>query len=389
MKNLTTSCFLCLFAIICLFASPLTFAQKNENDLTIQLSPHSTSQKAQATSSVQESTKNESRKEENTEKIASEKPQKKAPLSSLAQKKSLLIGLILPGSNKDNARNQALHEDLLRLQNYYAYLNDKEQKAMPKVNLSVQQNVSSQKFRSNLQQLIKKKADIVVAHGEQYVKSLLALAPKYPNTTFVTTAQVDKATLAKHPNVISSYVDMNEAAYVLGVLAGLYTKKDFVALLDPINTTQNKAFAKSFASGLAASNKDAKLLYSEEKKGGAAKVAPHFLKAGADVLIGLSSDSQKAIPVAAKSKALWIGAMGKNPHSQGDKTVLAAQLADFGQALDRIIISKDRQGLSERIVPIDLESGWLYFQFNRPIKSSHMKQIDKAKKAIIDGTIGI
>ena len=112
------------------------------------------------------------------------------------------VGLLTPGSVNDNGWNAIAYEGLLRIQ--------KELGA----EISHQETSTPAEFEEGFRSYGAKGFDLAFGHGFEFQDAALKAGRQYPNTVFITTSGSSAAR-----NVASMVFEMEQATYVLGVVA--------------------------------------------------------------------------------------------------------------------------------------------------------------------------
>ena len=130
--------------------------------------------------------------------------------------------------------------------------------------------------------------NIIIVHGSQYRAQVEDAAKEFPDVMFAfgTTSDIIA------DNVFSYMPQSEETGFLSGIVAGLTTKKDKVALVGPIDGGDSARYNRGFVLGVQSVNPDAKIQvthigsFGDTIKSGEAAMA--FIQGGADVLTGSS-----------------------------------------------------------------------------------------------------
>jgi len=117
------------------------------------------------------------------------------------------VSLLTPGSVNDNGWNAIAYEGLLRIQ--------KELGA----EISHQETRTPAEFEEGFRSYGAKGFDLAFGHGFEFQDAALKAGRQYPNAVFITTSGSSAAR-----NVASMVFEMEQATYVLGVVAGRESK---------------------------------------------------------------------------------------------------------------------------------------------------------------------
>ena len=149
--------------------------------------------------------------------------------------------------------------------------------------------------------------NIIIVHGSQYRAQVEDAAKEFPDVMFAfgTTSDVIA------PNVFSYMPQSEETGYLSGIVAGLTTKVNKVALVGPIDGGDSARYNRGFVLGVQAVNPSAKIQvthigsFGDTVKSGEAAMA--FIQGGADVLTGSSQQALGALRAVADfpNKDIW------------------------------------------------------------------------------------
>jgi len=338
-----------------------------------------------------------SKKQEISKKQKAPKKEK-APIKQTVSEKqinakkqnSIRIALLLPSTIDDMAESQAMYEGLITLEKHYAYLNKTtKQKKMPSITITVIERLKGTATKT-IHKYAKQGFDLIITHGAQYEKALSTIAPKYPKVSFA----YGSGSRAKLPNIFAYELRVQEGAYLLGMLAGFSTKSDIIALVNSAKNESSAKFNQGFIEGVEAVNTKAKVHIADANssinKASIKKAVIKYIDMKADIISSSGPQSLHVIKaIADSSKALWVGCIGTNPVSIAPKTVLAAQVYDFSQSFETMLTLREENILGGKTIPLNLANDSEYIQYNQGIRSDYMKAFDKAKEAIIKGSLSV
>ena len=128
----------------------------------------------------------------------------------------LKVGLIVPITAADHSWNYQAEQQIQQLQKEFGF----------------QLSITENKFDGTSAQPVAVQYassgdNVVILQGIQYMVMANSIAPQYPNTMFVC---VD-CTVANYSNVYRVWWDMSDAAFVIGLMAGMMTKTNTLGLI--------------------------------------------------------------------------------------------------------------------------------------------------------------
>src|ERR1051326_8345605 len=137
------------------------------------------------------------------------------------------VGLLTPGSINDNGWNAIAYEGLQRIQ--------KELGA----EISHQETKTPSEFEEGFRSYGAKGFDLAFGHGFEFQDAALKAGKQYPNTVFVTTSG---SSVAK--NVSSMRFELEQATYLLGIIAARESKTGKAGLVGGIKRSEERRVGK-------------------------------------------------------------------------------------------------------------------------------------------------
>jgi len=147
-------------------------------------------------------------------------------------KKTMKVGLLTPGSINDNGWNAIAWEGLQRIR--------KELGA----EISHQETTTPPQMSEGFKSYGAKEYDLAFGHGFEFQGPAKEAAAQYPNTVFITTSG---NTLA--PNVAPMVFELEQATYLLGVIAARESKTGKAGLVGGINLPSIASTFLAFKAG--------------------------------------------------------------------------------------------------------------------------------------------
>jgi len=347
--------------------------------------------KASKKQGAPEKAKAEEKQKASKEQAVPEKAKAAEKQKRAKRQSSIRIALVLQNSINDMAESQAMYEGVNSVKEYYTYLNKSTQKKMPPIKITViERRKNTTKATSSIRKYAKKGFDLIIVQGAQYEKILDTIAPNYPKTSFA----YGSGSVTKHPNIFAYDIQAQEGGYLLGMLAGFLTKSNTIAIVDSAKKGNTANFNQGFVKGVKATNGKAEVhiakANSTKNKTSMKKAVKKYILMGADIISSSGQQSSTAIKaVADSSKVLWLGSPGTNPVKLAPKTVVAAQIYDFSQAINAMLTFRSKNILGGKTIPLSLANGYEYIQYNQGIRSDYMKALNKAKEAIKNGSLSV
>lgn len=112
-------------------------------------------------------------------------------------------------------------------------------------------------YTETLRSLASSGAGLIIAAYPPMIDAVVEIAPQYPDQKF---ALIVGSTPDVIPNVMSFWERASDASYLVGALAGQYTKSGIVGCTFPTRNPEMDRFISGYQQGVKATNKDAKFL---------------------------------------------------------------------------------------------------------------------------------
>ena len=227
--------------------------------------------------------------------------------------------------------------------------------------------------------------NIIIVHGSQYRAQVEDAAKEFPDVMFAfgTTSDIIA------DNVFSYMPQSEETGFLSGIVAGLTTKKDKVALVGPIDGGDSARYNRGFVLGVQSVNPDAKIQvthigsFGDTIKSGEAAMA--FIQGGADVLTGSSQQALGALRAVAdfpNDEIWWVGQdIAQISIEEGYKCIAASAYNDKAVVVG--LVEKFEEGiLGGECLPMNFNNGGFIWAWNEAKCSD--KITPEIRKAVED-----
>jgi basic membrane lipoprotein Med (substrate-binding protein (PBP1-ABC) superfamily) len=236
-----------------------------------------------------------------------------------APKKTFRVGLLTPGSINDNGWNSIAYEGLQRIQ--------KELGA----EVSHQETKTPAEFEEGFKSYGAKGFDLVFGHGFEFQDAALKVGKEYPKTVFVTTAGS-----AVGPNVSSMRFQLEQATYLLGIIAARESKTGKAGLVGGIKLPSIESTFVAFKAGAQSVNPnfEVKQVYTGNFDDvGAAKVATlSLINAGCDFIFHQANESGRGVFEACQERKVRCFGSNKNQNDMAPDVIVASAVLDVPAA---------------------------------------------------------
>jgi basic membrane protein A and related proteins len=176
---------------------------------------------------------------------------------------------------------------------------------------------------------------LIFAHGFEYTDTALKVAKLFPGSTFVVTSGSGSS-----ENVASLSFKIEEAAYVLGVLAGGLTKTGVIGAVGGIQLPSIRFTFDGYKRGFLASRSDGRVLISYignfEDVGAAKEAALAQVSQGADLLYHEADAAGLGVFQAAAQSHIYAFGTNRNQNSVMPDTILASAVTDIPDSFLKI-----------------------------------------------------
>lgn len=277
--------------------------------------------------------------------------------------KAFRAGLLTPGSINDGGWNAIAYEGLQRIKNELgAEISNQETKTPPE-------------FLEGFRSYGAKGFDIAFGHGFEYQEAAKQAGSEYPNTVFITSSG---NTIA--PNVSPMRFQIEEATYLLGVIAARESKTGKAGLVGGINLPSIDSSFVAFKAGAQSVNPkfEVKQIYTGNFDDlGAAKVATlSLINAGCDFIFHQANEAGRGVFQACAERKVRCFGANKNQTDLAPDVIVASAVVDVPAAfVEMAKIVKEKR----------FKPGEQHFGFNNDIV--RIEWNEKLKSAISAQTI--
>ena len=276
--------------------------------------------------------------------------------------------------------------------------------------LAATQGESEQSKESRLTLLAQAGYNPVIAVGFAYATAVSKVVPKYPNTKFAIiddpgncTSKADGG-IAVQPNVTCLLFTEEQSSFLVGVAAGLATKKDNVGFIGGVDEPLIQKFQAGYQAGVKAVNPKAKVQvkylseppdfsgFSDAAKG--QTTSQGMYDNGADVVYAAAGGSGDGVFKAAKSSGdLAIGVDSDQYNQPAESAVKSVILTSALKGVDTAVynfIDQYTKGTEKAGVErFDLKSGGVGYSTSNPAIKPYEAKINSYAAKIKSGAITV
>lgn len=240
--------------------------------------------------------------------------------------------------------------------------------------------------------------EVVVVAGAGFVDSVTEVCKEYPDTKFL----IFDANVENQPNVSSVLFREQEAAFLLGALAGLVTKADNVGYMAGVESPLQERARCGFEAGYFSIKKanNVKSVYTGTYKdvGKGKEIALSLYNGGADIVASFSGACNLGLFEAAndQKEGVWafgaaLGQFGANP-----KRILASQVKTVDVIVENMINKVANGEFAAGAVANGIKEGGVDLKFNPDealvnsvVTAEMKKQIDDLRTKVVSGDIKV
>jgi basic membrane lipoprotein Med (substrate-binding protein (PBP1-ABC) superfamily) len=225
------------------------------------------------------------------------------------------VGLLTPGSVNDNGWNAIAYEGLQQI----------KQKLGAEV--SNQETKTPQEIAEGLRAYGSQGYGLVFGHGFEYQDPALEAGKQFPQTIFVPTSGSKTA-----PNVAPIRFELEQATYLLGIIAARESKTGKAGLIGGMNLPSIASTFDAFRAGAASVNPkfEVKEIYTGNFDDvGAAKLATQsVINAGADFIFHQANEAGRGVFQACQEKKVRCFGSNKNQNDMAPDVIVASAVLD-------------------------------------------------------------
>jgi basic membrane protein A and related proteins len=244
----------------------------------------------------------------------------------------LRVALILNTTVKDGGYAQAAYESLLAMQEKYG------------LEISYQESVGDASVKDVLRSYAADGYDLVYAHELYFTDAVNEVAPEFPDVKFGVTGY-----MATSPNVIAMDATNWEGVYVAGVVAGMMTESNKIAMVTVSQSPIALKMVNAMYMGAQSQNPDAEILHlftgSFDDVVKAKEMATAAISDGADIAYGNCGLGTTGVIEAALDAGVWAIGSSVDRNHLAPELVLTSNILDSGRYLPVVIDGMINGGL--------------------------------------------
>jgi basic membrane protein A len=231
---------------------------------------------------------------------------------------------------------------------------------------------------------------LIFAHGFEYTDAALNAGRQFPHSYFVVTSGSGASS-----NVASLAFKIEQAAYVLGVLAGGVSTTSVAGTIGGIELPAIKLTFEGFARGFKSVRPQGRVLTSFigsfDDVGAAKEAALAEISQGADMLFHDADAAGLGVFQAAAQRHVYAFGSNRNQNEIAPTVVLASAVTSIPQAFLRIASEVKAGDFHPGMIEFGMADGMVHVVVNRRLQSQIppkvMTQVKNAERGIVSGRI--
>ena len=173
--------------------------------------------------------------------VGCERVQDSSKIIHTPEPETFKVGMLLPGAISDQGWNALAHDGLKAIETELGAEIDYVESLTPDV------------WESDFRAYAMAGYDLIFGHGYEYQEAAIAVAQDYPEIIFITSAG---ASGAIRENVAPIVFRLEQATYLLGMIAGLMTQTDMIGIVGGQELPSASSTFMAFEGGVKSVNPD-------------------------------------------------------------------------------------------------------------------------------------
>src|SRR6266849_3081185 len=290
------------------------------------------------------------------------------------------VGLLTPGSVNDNGWNAIAYEGLQWIH--------KELGA----EISHQETKTPAEFAEGFRSYGAKGFDLAFGHGFEFQDAALKAGKEYPKTVFITTSGNSVA-----PNVSPMVFEMEQATYLLGIIAARESKSGKAGLVGGIKLPSIDSTFIAFKAGALSVNPkfEVREIYTGNFDDiGAARLATlSLINAGCDFIFHQANEAGRGVFQACSERYVRCFGSNRNQNDLAPNVVLASAVLDVPSAFLYVAKAVRDRRFQPGIHALGMKEGIVSMVWNDRLKSTvspaTVSEVARVEKEILSGALQV
>lgn len=278
------------------------------------------------------------------------------PSSTSPEAAPFRVGLLTPGSINDGGWNAIAWEGLQRTKNELG------------AEVSHQETKTPAEMEEGFRAFGSKGFQLAFGHGFEYQDPAKKAGAEFPDTIFITTSGTTVT-----PNIAPMRFELEEATYLLGVIAARESKTGKAGLIGGINLPSIASTFLAFKAGAQSVNPDfdVREIYTGNFDDlGAAKLATlSLINAGADFILHQANEAGRGVFQACTERKVRCFGSNKNQNDLAPDVIVASAVLDVPGAIMKMAGLVKSGQFKPEIQYFGMNEGVVTLEWNDAIKS--------------------
>ena len=261
------------------------------------------------------------------------------------------VALLTPGPVSDAGWNAAAYEGLELI------------KSKLGAETALVQTKSPADFEDAMRDFASRGFELIFAHGFEYTDSAIEVARSFPDTCFVVSSGIETSA-----NVASITFNVDQAAYVEGVLAAEVSKTGVAGAVGGIELPSIRLFFEGFKRGFLSVRPQGRVLVSYtgnfDDVGAAKEAALAQIIQGADVLIHNADAAGLGVFLAAEQAHVFAFGVFNNQNGVAPDVVIASAVTSTPSAFLKIATEVKAKRFHPGMLEFGMQDGMVSMVFN-------------------------
>jgi len=296
------------------------------------------------------------------------------------QKKTMKVGLLTPGSVNDSGWNSLAWEGVQRIQ--------KELGA----EISHQETKTPPEMLDGFRAYGKQGYTLAFGHGFEYQDAAKQAGAQYHDTVFITTSGKTVA-----PNVAPMVFELEQATYLLGVIAARESKTAKAGLVGGVNFPSIASTFLAFKAGAHSVNPnfEVKEIYTGNfDDAGAARLATlSLINAGCDFIFHQANEAGRGVFQACQERKIRCFGSNKNQNDLAPDVIVASAVLDVPAAFVTIAKKVRDHQFKPEIQYLGMNEGIVSLVWNDRLKATlkpdTVSEVAKVEQGIRNGSVNV
>jgi basic membrane protein A len=290
------------------------------------------------------------------------------------------VALLTPGSVNDNGWNAIAYEGLQRIHLELG------------AEVSHQETRTPSEFEEGFRSYGAKGFDLVFGHGFEFQDAALKAGRQYPKTVFITTSGSSVA-----PNVSPMVFQLEQATYLLGIIAGRESKTGKAGVVGGIKLPSIASTFLAFRAGAKSVNPNFEVneIYTGNFDDvGAAKLATlSLINAGCDFIFHQANEAGRGVFQACSERKVRCFGSNKNQNDLAPDVILASAVLDVPSAFVYMARTVRDHRFQPRVYWLGMREGIVSLVWNARLKPTvsprTLVEVALVQKRIREGTFQV